>query len=164
MLKKNKSRNLFCLILIICFLGINLYLNNINLDNNKVVFENYQENELIYDGCGHKYRQIEKNKEYEVRYIELDFSKNIGNLKCINSITKIDFKNQIIFVARSVFTLKLLYYFLFLSIFFIKRIRFLGFVTLYILKIVFDIYNYGYSDYGYPDLITLIILYYAYEK
>lgn len=161
---RNRTKRLifFHLIMIIFLLVVSVYFHFEVKNYNKDIFSSYINN-INFEKCEYKFFRVHENNNYEVRYFELDFYKNLGNLKCINSITNIEFDNKVIYVAKST-QLNFIFMLSFFGLFFLGKYRFNLLYLLFILKLILDFYSSGLSDFGYPYFISLLILFYTYEK
>ena len=162
MISKTRKSIFFQLNIIFLLLPILFFLNFEAKNSSRDLFSTDKRN-IILEECDYKYLSVPENYGFEIRYFELDFYRNLGNIKCINSITSIEFDNKVVYVAKST-QLDFIFYFFYIFVFFLGKYRFKLLYTFYILKLISDFYIYGLSDFGYPYLIPLLILFYAYEK
>lgn len=162
LLKKYNKTLIFTFLII--YLILNYLINAEVIERNETIFETTASNELIFDSCKNKYRNTSSNQIYEVRYENFEIRSSIRNLKCINSIKRINYEEKAVYIFGSLFLSNLFFYFAIYLIFFLKKNRFSGVLLVFLVKTTFDFYNYGYVNLGYPDILPLLFLYFFYEK
>ena len=135
-------------------------------NQNEELFINEGETEeVILQNCSSKYLKIKPNQNYATKYSTISLKNNIGNLKCINSISKIDYKNKIVHISLDNGISNLIKYFAILISFTLKKVfRFKVLFTIYLGIVLFDFYNFGYSFLGYPDIFPILFLSYIYYE
>lgn len=152
--------SLFTIFLVL--LALNL---NVVTQNTKLLENNKNTEEVIFDNCSNKFFELTANENYIKKYTKFSLKDNLGNLKCINSIGKIDHKNMTIYISfGNGISNYIIYFFMFLTIVLNKYLRLRILLSIYLIAIAFDFYNFGYSLLGYPDFLPLILLVYLYNE
>ena len=154
----------FSCLLILLFIFSVIYFDLVN-QNEELFTNGDRTEEVILQNCSSKYLKIKTNQNYETKYSTISLRNNIGNLKCINSISKIDHKNKIVHISLDNGISSLMIYFAIIIPFALKKVfRFRVLFTIYMGIIIFDFYNFGYSFLGYPDIFPIIFLSYFYHE